>query len=380
MRGGRALAGGVAAAVAATLAADVTVLATRAGGEPSRPGNLVSVDRGAAPHAPAVAPLTRRYTPHLLVAGTSPLPPRAVERARRLKGVAGLTVVDAAQARVGGRRMGLLGVDPSAFRAFAPEAAAESDRLWQTVASGGLAVSFEQGRDGGLPLGAVVPAGRSAAPGKVRVGAYASMGIGDVDAIVSREQARALGLPDGNGLVISAPRADAAKLARRLRKILPRGTKVAALAPPRAPGTSAKRPPRPRLTGRPDGAAGDRTPITGNMMTPTMRTVVLEIAGMFGPFPVIGCFRATGDPQDHGDGRACDFMESTGGRMPSAGAQRHGDQVARYAVANARRLGISYVIWRQHIWNVRGGGWQPMADRGGLTQNHYDHVHISVLR
>jgi hypothetical protein len=73
-------------------------------------------------------------------------------------------------------------------------------------------------------------------------------------------------------------------------------------------------------------------------------------------------------------------MESTGGRMPSAGAQRHGDQVARYAVANARRLGISYVIWRQHIWNVRGGGWRPMADRGGLTQNHYDHVHISVLR
>ncbi|MFD0534895.1 hypothetical protein ACFQY7_15235 [Actinomadura luteofluorescens] len=115
-------------------------------------------------------------------------------------------------------------------------------------------------------------------------------------------------------------------------------------------------------------------------MTPTMRTVLLEIAGMFGPFPVIGCHRSTGDPQDHGEGRACDFMESTGGRSPSAGAQRHGDEVARYAVANARRLGISYVIWRQHIWNVRGGGWRPMEDRGSITQNHYDHVHISVLR
>jgi hypothetical protein len=276
--------------------------------------------------------------------------------------------------------MGLLGVDPSKFRAFAPEATAESDQLWQTVASGGLAVSFEQSRDGALPLGAVVPAGRSTAPGRVRVGAYASMGIGDVDAVVSREQARALGLPDGNGLVISAPKADAAKLAKRLKKILPRGTKVAALAPARKAGTKPKPKGRPQVTGRPDGAAGDRTPITGNMMTPTMRTVVLEIAGMFGPFPVIGCYRSTGDPQDHGDGRACDFMESTGGRMPSAGARRHGDQVARYAVENARRLGISYVIWRQHIWNVRGGGWRPMADRGGLTQNHYDHVHISVLR
>ncbi|WP_239067704.1 hypothetical protein, partial [Actinomadura bangladeshensis] len=292
----------------------------------------------------------------------------------------GLTVVDAARARVGGRRMGLLGVDPSKFRAFAPEATAESDQLWQTVASGGLAVSFEQSRDGGLPLGAVVPAGRSSGGGQVRVGAYASMGIGDIDAVVSRTQARALGLPDGNALVISAPKADAAKLAKRLQKILPRGTKVAALAPARTSGTKAEPKGRPQVTGRPDGAAGDRTPITGNMMTPTMRTVLLEIAGMFGPFPVIGCYRSTGDPQDHGDGRACDFMESTGGRTPSAGARRHGDQVARYAVANARRLGISYVIWRQHIWNVRGGGWRPMADRGSITQNHYDHVHISVLR
>ncbi|GAA2296080.1 hypothetical protein GCM10010402_63250 [Actinomadura luteofluorescens] len=377
-RSGRALSAVIAAGIVLTLAADVTLLARdRRGGGPRDAGNLVSV--GEAPRTPTVAPLTRRYTPHLLVAGTSSLPPQAVERARRLKGVAGVTVVDAARAMVGDRRMGLLGVDPSGFRAFAPEPTAGSDQLWQTVASGGLAVSFEQGRDGALPLGAVVPAGRSANPARVRVGAYASMGIGDIDAVVSRGQARALGLPDGNGLVISAPKADTAALVKRLKKILPRGTRVATLAAPKR-GDGTRRKSLPRVTGRPDGAAGDRSPITGNAMTPTMRTVLLEIAGMFGPFPVIGCHRSTGDPQDHGEGRACDFMESTGGRSPSAGAQRHGDEVARYAVANARRLGISYVIWRQHIWNVRGGGWRPMEDRGSITQNHYDHVHISVLR
>ncbi|MEO3828053.1 hypothetical protein [Actinomadura sp. B10D3] len=378
MRGGRGLCAGIAAGVVLTLAADVGVIVHRRTDDgPAKPGNLVSVDQ--APRTPTVAPLTRRYTPHLLVAGPSSLPPQAVERARRLDGVAGVTVVDAARAQVGGRRMGLLGVDPSGFRAFVPGPTAESDQLWQTIALGGLAVSFEQGRDA-LPLGSVVTAGRSTSPGRVRVGAYASMGIGDIDAVVSRRQARALGLPDGNGLVISAPKADTAKLAKRLRRILPRGTKVAALAAPKTPAGSGKRRGRPQVTGRPDGASGDRTPITGNMMTPTMRTVLLEIAGMFGPFPVIGCHRSTGDPQDHGVGRACDFMESTGGRMPSAGAQRHGDQVAAYAVANARRLGISYVIWRQRIWNVRGGGWRPMEDRGSITQNHYDHVHISVLR
>ncbi|TDE38206.1 hypothetical protein E1289_03040 [Actinomadura sp. 6K520] len=367
-------------AVGLTLAADVTVLVSGHLDEDSGADDLVSVDQGAAPLAPSVAPLTRRHTPHLLVAGASSLPPRAVERTLGLKGVAGVTVVDAARARVGGRRMGLLGVDPSKFRAFAPEATAESDQLWRTIAAGGLAVSFEHGQDGALPLGAVVPAGSSERAGRVRVGAYASMGIGDVDAVVSRERARELGLPEGNALIISAPKADTGKLTARLKKILPRGTKVAALAPARPAQQPAARDGRVRLTGRPDGVRGASTPITGNRMTPTMRALVLEIARLFGPFPVIGCYRSNADAQDHGHGRACDFMQSTGGRMPSAGAMRHGDQVARYAVQHARRLGVSYVIWKQHIWNVRGGGWRPMPDRGSLTQNHYDHVHISVLR
>jgi hypothetical protein len=38
------------------------------------------------------------------------------------------------------------------------------------------------------------------------------------------------------------------------------------------------------------------------------------------------------------------------------------------------------VIWRQRIYDMRGsGGWRQMEDRGSVTQNHYDHVHVSVL-
>ena len=33
------------------------------------------------------------------------------------------------------------------------------------------------------------------------------------------------------------------------------------------------------------------------------------------------------------------------------------------------------MIWRQRI-NF-GSGWQLMEDRGGVTANHYDHVHVS---
>jgi hypothetical protein len=131
--------------------------------------------------------------------------------------------------------------------------------------------------------------------------------------------------------------------------------------------------------GRPDGATGAKSPITGNSMTARMRTALLAIDGKFGPFPTIGCYRA-GDPQDHGSGHACDFMESTGGKMPSSSAQAHGDAVAQYVIDNASRLGIKYVIWKQRIYDMRGsGGWEPMEDRGSITQNHFDHVHVSVL-
>ncbi|REF00125.1 hypothetical protein [Thermomonospora umbrina] len=131
--------------------------------------------------------------------------------------------------------------------------------------------------------------------------------------------------------------------------------------------------------GRPDGVRGTKSPIVGNSMTARMRSVLVAIDGKYGAFPTIGCYRS-GDPQDHGQGQACDFMETTGGRMPSANARAHGDAVAQYATGNASRLGIKYVIWRQRIWDVRsGGGWRSMEDRGSVTANHYDHIHISVL-
>ncbi|MGK5552203.1 coiled-coil domain-containing protein [Actinomadura kijaniata] len=132
-------------------------------------------------------------------------------------------------------------------------------------------------------------------------------------------------------------------------------------------------------SGRPDGASGTKSPIIGNSMTPRMRTVLMEVDGKFGPFPAVGCARP-GDPQDHGSGRACDFMESTAGRMPSASATAHGNAVSQYLISNASRLGLKYIIWRQRIYDFRGsGGWRQMENRGSVTQNHFDHVHVSVL-
>jgi hypothetical protein len=120
--------------------------------------------------------------------------------------------------------------------------------------------------------------------------------------------------------------------------------------------------------------------IGGDRITPRMRQVRDEIDRRFGPFGSIGCYR----PESSGEhplGRACDFMLSTGGVMPSGPWVQRGYDIAAWAQANAARLGIMYIIYRQRIWDIRmaSAGWVLMADRGGITANHYDHVHISVF-
>ncbi|MFE9245628.1 coiled-coil domain-containing protein [Nocardiopsis sp. NPDC006938] len=109
--------------------------------------------------------------------------------------------------------------------------------------------------------------------------------------------------------------------------------------------------------------------------TPRMAAIRDEIIMQFGaPYPV-GCWRPSND--DHGTGTACDFMMSANGAAPSAANQALGQQIADYGIANADRLGIKYIIWEQQIWQSTSRQWTWMNDRGDLTQNHYDHVHIS---
>jgi hypothetical protein len=54
-----------------------------------------------------------------------------------------------------------------------------------------------------------------------------------------------------------------------------------------------------------------------------------------------------------------------------------GDQIAGYALANAKRWGLDHVIWRQKIYpGIGKPSWT--ANLGNETANHYDHVHIAT--
>ena len=99
-----------------------------------------------------------------------------------------------------------------------------------------------------------------------------------------------------------------------------------------------------------------------------------EVANLFGITSFSG-YRP-GDPGDHGKGLAIDFMVPVSSTL--------GDQIADYAIQNMASRGINYIIWKQRFYapyDSKYGPaytWNPMPDRGSVTENHYDHVHVSM--
>ena len=122
----------------------------------------------------------------------------------------------------------VLGVNPSTFRAYAAAPTARSTALWQNVADGGIAVSYLMGKQEKLPLGQTVRV-TGATTEALAVGGFGTVGIGGVDAVVSDKVARSLGMPAGNAIVISAPRARLSVLMRQIAVALPRSATVTAL-------------------------------------------------------------------------------------------------------------------------------------------------------
>ena len=83
-----------------------------------------------------------------------------------------------------------------------------------------------------------------------------------------------------------------------------------------------------------------------------------------------------GDSGDHGKGLAADFIVGDNTEL--------GNQVAADVTSNMTERGISYVIWQQQFYapfeSIYGPAntWNQMPDRGSVTENHYDHVHVSM--
>lgn len=166
------------------------------------------------------------YTPHLpkhgrhlvtatlLITRGVPLGHHAVHRLKRLSGVRKVQTVVAGHARVEGHRAFVLGVDPTTFRPWTPALTADSNPLWSSIANGDLAASFDMGQNANLPFGGTVPVANGGDVAPMRIGAFASVGMAGVDAVISGRRAMQIGMTPRTGVLVSAPKADPLQLRR----------------------------------------------------------------------------------------------------------------------------------------------------------------------
>lgn len=103
-------------------------------------------------------------------------------------------------------------------------------------------------------------------------------------------------------------------------------------------------------------------------LTPNGRAAYRAVCAEFPEVSSYGGRRA--DPgSDHNSGNAVDIMIT--------GAT--GDRITEYLIANRDKLNVKYVIFEQKIYaSYTGWSGRAMEDRGSVTANHYDHVHVSV--
>jgi hypothetical protein len=100
---------------------------------------------------------------------------------------------------------------------------------------------------------------------------------------------------------------------------------------------------------------------------PNVIAVHEAVCAAFPEITSYGTYRADGE---HSQGLAIDIMVS-GSR---------GWEVAEFVRSHYSELGVNYVMYSQRIWSVdrSSEGWRYVEDRGSVTANHYDHVHVTT--
>ncbi|PSN65119.1 hypothetical protein BS50DRAFT_611283 [Corynespora cassiicola Philippines] len=129
------------------------------------------------------------------------------------------------------------------------------------------------------------------------------------------------------------------------------------------------------------GYAAPRMPVVGGCKRVAVEATRKVVERFPGRVREVGCVRACGcgSGSDHCCGKAVDLMCSDAGGT----ATLSGKEIAEWIMNNRGRLNLKYVIWGQKIWNpsqdkVKGWkNWRTMEDRGDITANHWDHVHVS---
>ena len=180
--------------------------------------NLLAPPASAAPQARAVtvAKLGRLYLPDAIVTVSRPITAAQLAGLRTIPGIQGLTGALRGTTTLGARRVNVLAVDPSTFRAFTPRPTAASDPLWQVPAQGEAIASYELNKQGKVPLGGRLALGR--VPDE-RIGALAEFSLPGVDVVVGAAQAAAVAAVT-RVVLVSDPSADADAIKTAFTRVL----------------------------------------------------------------------------------------------------------------------------------------------------------------
>jgi hypothetical protein len=179
-----------------------------------------------------LGPLDQRLVPDVLVRLPAPLQSNQTTQLEGLVPAGRSVLLRTGTVNISGPSasgdVSVAGVDPAVFRRFTPQNTAEVTGVWDNVAKGYMALSYDAAKRLGVPLGGKVTVG-----GKpVDVGALADTGLPGIDAVVSNDIASKLGLPAANGLVLSGGEDDPTPLVIDVRKTVTKDARVDLLRAP----------------------------------------------------------------------------------------------------------------------------------------------------
>ncbi|HEX4655248.1 MAG TPA: lytic transglycosylase domain-containing protein [Mycobacteriales bacterium] len=168
----------------------------------------------------SVAPLRRITPPDAVALLAKSATPRQLRRVWKLSGVRAVAVLDTGRITVRGHHLHAVGVRAGRIRTFTPALTAKSDPLWQSIAQGDLTVGYAAARSLRHRLGqTLMVRGPRHHLATTRIGAFASLGLGSAQGVLSHHRAMQLGLHPSRRLYVSAPHVAVSTLAVDLRRI-----------------------------------------------------------------------------------------------------------------------------------------------------------------
>jgi len=172
----------------------------------------------------------RLVVPDVIAAVPGGVTSADLSRLRKLTQVRVVLPIAGARIMVNGKPLTVLGAPAAALRPWTPPATAVSQRVWADFAAGDLITTGTAARSLHLASGSQYPVAATLRT-RLTFGTRALLGIAGVDAIVNQARVGQLGLVANVAVLVNAPAADMATLARQVKKALGASSQVVRLVP-----------------------------------------------------------------------------------------------------------------------------------------------------